>query len=78
LGVAGPDADQVSNLLTLMRKMYCRVVVDLARPCQFSLGLVHRLDELPLVTSNSVSALYKAKRTIETPREKAPRMAGSG
>jgi len=69
LGLARPDADQLSQLLALVRQLYGWVVVDLARPSEFSLGLVQKVGVLLLVSSNSVSALYKAKRTIGTLRE---------
>jgi Flp pilus assembly CpaE family ATPase len=72
LGLARPDAAQLSNVLTLIRKLYGWVVIDLARPCELSLEIADRVDKLLLVTSNSVSAIYKAKRTIETLRQKNP------
>jgi pilus assembly protein CpaE len=63
-GVTAPDSESLRQVLALIRRLYPWSVVDLGRPCGFSLSLLDKVTELFLVTTTSVPALYEAKRTI--------------
>ena len=64
-GVAEPDAGHLRQWLAVIRKLYRWVVVDLGRPARFSLGLLDHVNELLLVTSTGIPALYEAKRVMD-------------
>jgi hypothetical protein len=63
-GVAEPDAAALQHVLSMIRREYGWVVVDLGRPAGFSLGLLESVNELLLVTTTSIPSLYEAKRAI--------------
>jgi Flp pilus assembly CpaE family ATPase len=63
-GVAEPDPAALQHVLSMIRREYGWVVVDLSRPAGFSLGLIESLSELILVTTSSIPSLYEAKRAI--------------
>jgi Flp pilus assembly CpaE family ATPase len=64
LGSGQADSDRLRHVLTLIRAFYRWIVVDLGRLSGFSRSLLDRIDELFLVTTTSVPALYEAKRAI--------------
>jgi Flp pilus assembly CpaE family ATPase len=64
MGAPSSDLDRVRHLITLLVGMYQWILLDLGRLNAFSLGLLDRVDELLLVTTTSVPALYEAKRLI--------------
>jgi Flp pilus assembly CpaE family ATPase len=63
-GVADPDAAALQHVLSMIRREYGWVVVDLGRPAGFSLSLLESVSELLLVTTTSIPSLYEAKRAI--------------
>ena len=64
MGADTPDLDRVRHLLTRVATFYQWILLDLGRLNAFSLSLLDRVDELFLVTTTSVPALYEAKRMI--------------
>jgi pilus assembly protein CpaE len=64
MGGGASDVDRVRHLIALLAGMYQWVLLDLGRLNSFSLGLLDRVDELLLITTTSVPALYEAKRLI--------------
>lgn len=67
-GIPPPDGDDLQYVLAMMRTQYRWMIIDLGRPSAFSLGLLDKINELFLVTSTSVPALYQAKRAIDALR----------
>jgi Flp pilus assembly CpaE family ATPase len=67
-GIAEPDSETLRQVFTMTRKLYRWMVIDLGRPCRFSLNMLDKVTELFLVTTTSVPALYEAKRSIDTLR----------
>lgn len=67
-GAAEPSADSLRQVLSLVRKLYRWVVVDLGRPSGLSLGLLDQLSEVLLVTTTDVPALYQARRAVDVLR----------
>jgi len=68
-GAAMPSAENLRQVLGLIRKQYHWVVIDMGRPSAFSLSLLDKLAELFLVTTTSVPALYEAKRAVDALRQ---------
>ncbi|HUQ95898.1 MAG TPA: response regulator, partial [Bryobacteraceae bacterium] len=68
-GAAEPNADHLHLVLAMARKSYGWVVVDLGRPSGFSLPLLDKVNELFLVTTTGIAALYEAKRSIDALRK---------
>jgi Flp pilus assembly CpaE family ATPase len=64
LGVDDADVLKTQHVLTLIRSFYRWTVLDLGRMTSLSLSLLGKVSELYLVTTESVPALYEAKRTI--------------
>jgi Flp pilus assembly CpaE family ATPase len=64
LGVDDADVRKIQHVLTLIRTFYRWTVLDLGRMTGLSLSLLDKVSELYLVTTESVPALYEAKKTI--------------
>jgi len=64
LGASEPDADRLRELLNVIRTFYRWIVLDLGRLNSLSTMLLDRVNELFLVTTTGVPALYQAKRVI--------------
>jgi pilus assembly protein CpaE len=64
LGGSEINADRLRHVLTLIRPFYRQIVVDMGRLNHLSAILLDRINEVFLVTTTSVPALYEAKRTI--------------
>jgi len=64
MGAHMADGNQVGSLVTLVASFYQWIVLDLGRLNTFSLSLLDKLDELFVVTTTSIPALYEAKRMI--------------
>ncbi len=64
MGADAPGLDRVRHLLTRLAGFYRWILLDLGRLNNFSLSLLDRADELFLVTTTGVPALYEAKRMI--------------
>jgi Flp pilus assembly CpaE family ATPase len=64
MGADAPGLDRVRHLLTRVAGFYQWIMLDLGRLNTFSLSLLDRVDELFLVTTTAVPALYEAKRMI--------------
>jgi Flp pilus assembly CpaE family ATPase len=64
MGGEPTDLDRVKHLITLVASFYQWVLLDLGRLGSFSLSLLDRVDELYVVTTTSIPALYEAKRMI--------------
>jgi len=58
------DAEKLRFVLTLIRAFYRWILLDLGQLTRFSRGLLDRVDDVLLVTTTSVPALYEAKRVI--------------
>jgi Flp pilus assembly CpaE family ATPase len=64
LGVGELDPDEVRNVLTLIRAFYQWIVLDLGRLNKLSKSLLERVNDVILVTTTSIPALFEAKRVI--------------
>ena len=64
MGADMPERDRVRHLITVLTAFYKWILLDLGRLNTFSLDLVDGVDELFVVTTTSVPALYEAKRMI--------------
>jgi Flp pilus assembly CpaE family ATPase len=64
LGAGELDGDKLRHVLTLVRAFYRWIVLDLGRLNGFSRSLLDRVDDILLVTTTSVPALYETKRVI--------------
>lgn len=64
MGADTPDLDRARHLITVVAAFYQWILLDLGRLNAFSLSLLDRVDELLLVTTTGVPALYEAKRMI--------------
>ena len=58
------DAEKLRFVLTLIRAFYRWILLDLGQLTHFSRSLLDRVDDVLLVTTTSVPALYEAKRVI--------------
>ena len=56
------------HALTLIRAFYNWLVIDLGRLTNFSRSLLGRVDDVLLVTTTSLPALFETRRTIEALR----------
>lgn len=65
-GSAELDSDGLSRVLAVVQQFYRWIVLDLGRLNASSIQLLGAVDELLLVTTTSLPALYQTKRTIET------------
>jgi pilus assembly protein CpaE len=63
-GEGDVDAEKLRFVLTLIRAFYRWILLDLGQLTHFSRGLLDRVDDVLLVTTTSVPALYEAKRVI--------------
>jgi Flp pilus assembly CpaE family ATPase len=68
LGEGDPDRDRLRHALTLIRAFYNWLVIDLGRLSNFSRSLLGRVDDVLLVTTTSLPALFETRRTIEALR----------
>jgi Flp pilus assembly CpaE family ATPase len=57
-------ADKLRHVMTLIRPFHRQIVVDLGGLNRVSSILLDRINEVFLVTTTSVAALYEAKRAI--------------
>src|SRR5258708_6674248 len=64
LGTAEADVEKLRDVLTIVRGYYRWTVVDLGRLTTLSLGLMDRVNDVFLVTTTSLSALYEARRAV--------------
>jgi Flp pilus assembly CpaE family ATPase len=64
LGVDNADVRKIHHVLAPIRSFYRWTVLDLGRMTGLSLSLLDKVSELYLVTTESVPALYEAKRAI--------------
>jgi Flp pilus assembly CpaE family ATPase len=64
LGAAEADADKLRDVLAIVRAYYRWIVVDLGRLTTLSMSLMDRVNELFLVTTTSLPALYEARRAV--------------
>jgi Flp pilus assembly CpaE family ATPase len=64
LGVDDAHVRKIQHVLAPIRSFYRWTVLDLGRMTHLSLSLLGRVSELYLVTTESVPALYEAKRAI--------------
>jgi len=64
LGASEINADKLRHVMTLIRPFHRQIVVDLGRLNRVSSILLDRINEVFLVTTTSVAALYEAKRAI--------------
>jgi Flp pilus assembly CpaE family ATPase len=64
LGVDNSDVRKIQHVLSPIRSFYPWTVLDLGRMSGLSLSLLDKVRELYLVTTESVPALYEAKRAI--------------
>jgi Flp pilus assembly CpaE family ATPase len=71
LGSGELHAHSLSNLLTMVRPFYQWMVLDLGRLNGVSINLLDTLDEVYVVTTTGIPALYEAKRVIDA-------LAGAG
>jgi len=69
LGESELNSDRLRHVLTLIRPFYRHIVVDLGRLNRISSLLLDRVNEVFLVTTTGVTALYEAKRTITALRK---------
>lgn len=60
------DCDRFSRVFAVVGHFYRWIVVDMGRLSASSIQLLGAADELLLVTTTSLPALYQTKRTIET------------
>jgi Flp pilus assembly CpaE family ATPase len=68
-GRAAPDSNSLASVLTPIRELYRWIVLDLGRLTVLSRGLLECVNELFLVSTTSVPALYEARRTIAVLQE---------
>ncbi|MCU1234287.1 MAG: response regulator receiver protein [Candidatus Solibacter sp.] len=64
LGIEAEQMQGIQDVLAMIRTFYRWTVLDLGRMTSLSLSLLERVNQLYLVTTFSVPALYEAKRTI--------------
>jgi Flp pilus assembly CpaE family ATPase len=64
MGRGEPDAEKLRDVLTIVRGYYRWIVVDLGRLSPLSFSLMDRVNELFVVTTTGLSALYEARRAI--------------
>jgi pilus assembly protein CpaE len=64
LGIDNADVRKIQHVLAPIRSFYRWTVLDLGRMTGLSLSLLDKVRELYLVTTESVPALYEAKRAI--------------
>jgi Flp pilus assembly CpaE family ATPase len=64
LGTAEADADKLRDVLTIVRAFYRWIVVDLGQLTTLSMSLMDRVNELFLVTTTSLPALFEARRAV--------------
>ena len=64
LGTAEADMEKLRDVLTIVRGFYRWIVVDLGRLTTLSMSLMDRVNELFLVTTTSLPALYEARRAV--------------
>jgi Flp pilus assembly CpaE family ATPase len=65
LGNGEVHAHSLANVLTLVRPFYQWIVLDLGRLNGMSMNLLNTLDEVYVVTTTGIPALYEAKRVID-------------
>ena len=65
LGGAEIDLDGLRRVFTLVRSFYRWIVADLGRLSAVSAALLDRLDELFVITTTAIPALYQAKRAVD-------------
>jgi Flp pilus assembly CpaE family ATPase len=63
-GECDPDRERLRYVLTLIRAFYHWILLDLGRLDRSCRSLLDRVDDVLLVTTTSVPALYEAKRVI--------------
>lgn len=69
LGRAGPDAESLKNVLTSIRDYYRWIVIDLGTFTPLSRAMLEGINELFLVSTTSVAALYETRRVSEALKE---------
>lgn len=65
LGKSEPNGEAVGHVLGVVRSYYDWIVVDLGRISSFVAGVMDKMDEILLVTSGEVAALYQARRLVQ-------------
>lgn len=69
LGRTELNPSQVREILAAVRSYYRWFVLDFGRLSSFSMALLSQADELYLLTTTQVPALYEAKRTVDGLRD---------
>ncbi len=67
-GASDVDGEKLRYVLTLIRAFYRWILLDLGRLDRFTRSLLDRVDDVLLVTTTSVPALFEAKRAISALR----------